>query len=203
MIDDTEVSENVGDRETEVNAESLIAETHNVEEPVSVNLPHLELVEISTVETEDVDEDLAADLPPRKRSRKDPRISREDNTETRTTQEATLHVTSKRPQIQYTPSPLSPAIIEFMQHERATMSMPAPKSDEGSSSGPSDADVIRAAELLQVAAREVEAVAKPSQEGTHEASSSSNRDDLFKENETTILMRRIIVLEEDKIFKDA
>ncbi|MFS7938765.1 hypothetical protein Hanom_Chr05g00443621 [Helianthus anomalus] len=100
MIDDTEVSENVGDGETEVNAESLIAETHNVEEPVSVNLPHTEPVAISTVETEDVDEDLAADLPPRKRSRKDPRISREDNTETRTTQEATLPVTSKRPPIQ-------------------------------------------------------------------------------------------------------
>ncbi|MFS7938766.1 hypothetical protein Hanom_Chr05g00443631 [Helianthus anomalus] len=90
-----------------------------------------------------------------------------------------------------------------MQNERATMSIPAPKSGEGSSSCPSDADVIRAAELLQAAAREVEAAAKPSQEETHEASNRSDRDDLFKENETTILMRRIIVLEEDKIFKDA
>ncbi|MFS7930493.1 hypothetical protein Hanom_Chr04g00344971 [Helianthus anomalus] len=52
-------------------------------------------------------------------------------------------------------------------------------------------------------AREAEAAAKPSQERTEEASSSSDSDDLFEDNETTILMRRSIVLEEDKIFKDA
>ncbi|KAF5772308.1 hypothetical protein HanXRQr2_Chr13g0575351 [Helianthus annuus] len=137
-----------------------------------------------------------------KRSRRDPRISREDNTETRTTQEATLPVTSARPPIQYTPTPLSPRIIEYIQNERATMFIPAPKPGEGSSSGPSDADVVRGVELLQAAAREAEEAAKPSQEGTHEASSSSDSDDLFEENETTILMRRIMVLEEDKIFKD-
>ncbi|MFS7913104.1 hypothetical protein Hanom_Chr02g00137931 [Helianthus anomalus] len=38
---------------------------------------------------------------------------------------------------------------------------------------------------------------------THEAADSSDSDDLFEENETTILMRRITVLKEDKIFKDA
>ncbi|MFS7918572.1 hypothetical protein Hanom_Chr03g00202731 [Helianthus anomalus] len=202
MIDDTEVSENLGEGETEVNTESLTAEPKNVEEPVSVKPPHTELVAISTAETEDADEDPAADLPPRKQSRRDPRISREDNTETRTSWEATLPVTSERPPIQYTPSPLSLEIIEFMQNERAAMFMPAPKPGEGSSSGPSDTDVVRAAELLQVDAKEVEVATKPSQEGTHEATSSSNRDDLFEENETTILMRRVTILEEDKIFKD-
>ncbi|KAF5809750.1 hypothetical protein HanRHA438_Chr04g0171191 [Helianthus annuus] len=203
MIDDAEVSENVGEREAEVNTGSLTAETQNVEEPVSVNPPHTEPVAISTAETEDADEDPMADLPPRKRSRKDPRISREDNSETRTTTESTLPVTSARPPIHYTPSPLSPAIIDFIQNERVAMFIPAPKPGEGSSNSPSDADVVRAAELLQAVAREVEAAARPIQEETHEASSSSDSDDLFEENETTILMRRITVLEEDKIFKDA
>ncbi|MFS7953519.1 hypothetical protein Hanom_Chr07g00619641 [Helianthus anomalus] len=203
MIDDTEVSENVGEGEAEVNTGSLTAETQNVEEPVSVNPPHTEPVAISTVETEDADEDPTADLPPRKRSRKDPRTSRDDNSETRTTTESTFPVTSARPPIHYTPSPLSPAIIDFIQNERVAMFIPAPKPGEGSSNSPSDADVVRAAELLQAVAREVEAAARPSQEETHEASSSSDSDDLFEENETTILMRRITVLEEDKIFKDA
>ncbi|KAJ0479977.1 hypothetical protein HanRHA438_Chr13g0586211 [Helianthus annuus] len=66
MIDDHEVSENVGEGETEGNTESLTAETQNVEEPVSVNPPHTEPVTISTTEPEDADEDHAADLPPRK-----------------------------------------------------------------------------------------------------------------------------------------
>ncbi|MFS7927046.1 hypothetical protein Hanom_Chr04g00304321 [Helianthus anomalus] len=78
-----------------------------------------------------------------------------------------------------------------------------PKPGEGSNNSPSDADVVKVAELLQAVAKEVEVVAKPSQEGTHETSSSSDSDDPFEENETTILMRRIIVLEEDRIFKDA
>ncbi|MFS7933960.1 hypothetical protein Hanom_Chr05g00385911 [Helianthus anomalus] len=143
------------------------------------------------------------DLPPRKRSKIDPRISREEDTETITTTKSTLPVTTARPSIHYTPSSHSPTIIEFMQNERAAMFIPAPKPGEGSSNGPSDADVVRAAELLQAPAREVEAAAKPSQEETHEAADSLDSDDLFEENETTILMRRITVLEEDKIFIDA
>ncbi|MFS7918565.1 hypothetical protein Hanom_Chr03g00202661 [Helianthus anomalus] len=193
QVENVDLTGNEG--ETEVNTESLTAEPQNVEEPVSVKPPHTELVAISTTETEDADEDPAADLPPRKQSKRDPRISGEDNTETRTSREATLPVTSERPPIQYTPSPLSLAIIEFMQNERAAIFMPAPKPGEGLSSGPSDADVVRAAELLQVDAKEVEAATKPSQEGTHEATSSSNSDDLFEENETTILMRRVTILE--------
>ncbi|MFS7918109.1 hypothetical protein Hanom_Chr03g00197001 [Helianthus anomalus] len=83
------------------------------------------------------------------------------------------------------------------------MYMPVPKPGECSSNGPSDADVIRAAESLQAAEGEVEAATKTTQEETHEATDSSDSDDLFEENEINILMCRITVLEEDKIFKDA
>ncbi|KAM0052250.1 hypothetical protein Hdeb2414_s0007g00246061 [Helianthus debilis subsp. tardiflorus] len=165
--------------------------------------PHTLPVVINTSEVEDADEDPTADLPPRKRSKIDPRINCEVNTELRTTTESTLPVTTARPPINYTSSPLSPAIIVFMKNERAAMYIPSPKPGEGSRIGPSDADVVRAAKLLQPAAREVEAAAKSSQEGTHETADSSDSDGLFEENETTILMCRITVIEEDKIFKDA
>ncbi|KAJ0876777.1 hypothetical protein HanPSC8_Chr11g0492321 [Helianthus annuus] len=203
MIDDTEVNENVREDLKEVNTESLIAEVPNVEEPISVNPPHTKSVVISSIEPENVDKDPTADLPPRKCSKRDPRISRVVVTETRTTQELTLPVTFERPPIQYTPTPLSPAIIEFIQNERATMFMPAPKPGEGSIKGPSGAGVVRAAELLQAAAMEAEATAKPSQERTHEASSSYDSDELLADNEMSILMRRITALEKHKIFKDA
>ncbi|KAF5804873.1 hypothetical protein HanRHA438_Chr05g0212241 [Helianthus annuus] len=83
------------------------------------------------------------------------------------------------------------------------MYMPAPKPGEGSSSGPSEADVVRAAELLKASASQVEAAAKLKQVATPEAAESSDSEDLFEENETTILMQRISTLEEDKIYKDA
>ncbi|MFS7943462.1 hypothetical protein Hanom_Chr06g00500541 [Helianthus anomalus] len=205
MADDDEVSENVSEdeTETEVNAESLIAETQNVGEPVNVSHPHVEPVATANADTEDAQEDPTADLPPRKRSRRDPRININDNAEVGTTTESTMHVTTTRPPIHYTPSELNPRIVDFIQNERSAMYIPAPRPGEGSASGPSDADVIRVAELLQAAAREVEAAAKSIQEETHEAANSSNSDDLFEENETTILMCRITILEEDKIFKDA
>ncbi|KAJ0745778.1 hypothetical protein HanOQP8_Chr05g0170101 [Helianthus annuus] len=182
MIDYTEVSVNVGEGETKVNTESLISETKNVEEPVSVSPPHTAPVTICAAETEEVDEDPMTDLPPRKRSKRDPRISREEDTEIRTTTESTLPVTTARPPIHYTPSSHSPTIIEVMQNERFAMFIPAPKPSEGSSSGPSDADVVRAAELLQATVREVEAATKPSQEETHEAADNSDSDELFEEN---------------------
>ncbi|KAM0010656.1 hypothetical protein Hdeb2414_s0013g00403361 [Helianthus debilis subsp. tardiflorus] len=151
MLDDTEVSENVAEAETKVNTESLTAETQNVEEPVHVGPPHTEPVVISAAKAKDADDDRTADLPPRKRSKRDHRISCEDNTKSRTTTESTLPITTARPPIHYTPSPLSPAIIDFMQNKRAAIYIPAPKPGEGSSSGPSDADVVRAAELLLAA----------------------------------------------------
>ncbi|KAM0016227.1 hypothetical protein Hdeb2414_s0030g00708311 [Helianthus debilis subsp. tardiflorus] len=203
MIDDTKVNENVGGDETEVNVESLIVEVQNVEEPVSVNPPHTEPAVSSFAELENVDEDPTADLPPSKCSRRDPRTSREVSAETRITQELTTPVISERSPIQVTGTPVSPAIIEFIKNERAAMFMPASRPGEGSCSGPSDVDVIKAVELLQATAREAEAAAKPSQERTQEASNSFDSDELFVDNETTILMRRINVPEEEKVFKDA
>ncbi|KAF5782092.1 hypothetical protein HanRHA438_Chr11g0504271 [Helianthus annuus] len=80
---DVELNENVGNVETEMITESLIAEVPNVDEPSSVNPPRTELVEAVSAEPENITEDPTADLPPRKRSKKDPRISREINAETR------------------------------------------------------------------------------------------------------------------------
>ncbi|KAF5789601.1 hypothetical protein HanXRQr2_Chr09g0373201 [Helianthus annuus] len=42
MMDDAEVNENVSDVETEVNTESLTVEVPNVEQPSSVNPPHID-----------------------------------------------------------------------------------------------------------------------------------------------------------------
>ncbi|MFS8009309.1 hypothetical protein Hanom_Chr14g01283211 [Helianthus anomalus] len=139
-VDDTEVNENVDE--------------------VSVSQPHVEPVAITIADAEVTEEDPTADLPPRKRSKSDQRIGGEDNTEVRTTTESTMPVITTRPSIHYKPSELSPPIIDFLSNERALMYIPVPKPGEGSSSGPSDADVVRAAALLQAAAREVEAAAK-------------------------------------------
>ncbi|MFS7937307.1 hypothetical protein Hanom_Chr05g00426071 [Helianthus anomalus] len=178
--DDDEVNENVseGETETEVNTKSLTTETENVEEPVNVNPPHVELVTTTaTADDEDVQEDPTNDLLPRKRSKRDPRISGQDNTEVRTTTEITLPVTTTQTPIHYTPSELNTKIIDFIQNEKVTMYMPAP--------------------------RPVEAAAKSKEEETREAVDSSDSDDLFEENETAIVIRRITVLEKDMIFKDA
>ncbi|KAJ0715492.1 hypothetical protein HanPI659440_Chr13g0501801 [Helianthus annuus] len=136
------------------------------EQPTSVNPPHTEPVDFVSAEPENVAEDPTTDLHPRKRSKKDPRISREINTETRTTQESNMPVISEQPPTQVTGTPVSETIIDFILNERATMFMPSPKTGEGSSSGPSNADVLKAAELLQAAAREAEAAAEPNQDRT-------------------------------------
>ncbi|KAF5782869.1 hypothetical protein HanRHA438_Chr11g0514021 [Helianthus annuus] len=202
MMDNVEFNENVVDDETEVNAESLTAEVQHVKQPTSVNPPHTEPVDFVSAEPENVAEDPTADLHPRKRSKRNPRISREINTETKTTQQSTMPVVSERPPTQDMGTPVSEAIIDFILNERAAMFMPAPRTGEGSSSGPSNADVLKAAELLQVAAREAEAAAKPNQDKTQESSSSPDSEEFFADNETDILMKRITVLEEGKIFKD-
>ncbi|KAJ0790049.1 hypothetical protein HanPI659440_Chr05g0210581 [Helianthus annuus] len=204
MIDDDEVNDDVDETKTEILAEGLTAEPENVNESVNMSPPHVEPV--TTTETADSDhprEDPAADLPPRKRSRRNPRISGEVNVEVQTTTETSTPTSTSQSKFNYISSELNPKIIEFMSNERAAMHMLVPKLGEGSSNGPSDADVLRAAELLQAAASQVEAAAKLKQVATPKAAESSGSEDLFKENETTILMRRISTLEEDKIFKDA
>ncbi|KAJ0703254.1 hypothetical protein HanPI659440_Chr14g0548911 [Helianthus annuus] len=204
MVDDEERNENVDESEieSEIDAESLIAE--NIEEPVNMSLPHVEPVTTTdTANADDIQEDSTADLPPRKQSRRYPRISGEDNVEVQTTTEIATPVDATQPKFNYILSELNPKINEFMANERVVMYMPVPKPGEGSSSGPSDVEVLRAAELLQTAAREIEAAAKSKQDETHANVDSSDSVDLFEENETTILMQRITIFEEDKIFKDA
>ncbi|KAM0056900.1 hypothetical protein Hdeb2414_s0006g00223831 [Helianthus debilis subsp. tardiflorus] len=110
-----------------------------------------------------------------------------------------MQVISERPP---SGTPVSDAIVSFILNPREAMYMSAPKTGEGSSIGSSNANVLRAAELLQQAARESEVAAEPNQDKTQGASKSPNSEELFKDNETTILMKRITALEEDKIFKD-
>ncbi|MFS7934932.1 hypothetical protein Hanom_Chr05g00397481 [Helianthus anomalus] len=73
---DAELNENVGNVETEMVTESLTAEVPNIDQPSSVNPPHIEPVETVSAEPENITEDPMDDLPPRKPSRRDPRISR-------------------------------------------------------------------------------------------------------------------------------
>ncbi|MFS7913761.1 hypothetical protein Hanom_Chr02g00145471 [Helianthus anomalus] len=82
------------------------------------------------------------------------------------------------------------------------MYMPAPKAGEGSGSSPSNADVLKADELLQQVAREAEAATEIIPERTQETSSSHDSEELFEDNEVVVLMKRVTALEEDKIFKD-
>ncbi|MFS7986764.1 hypothetical protein Hanom_Chr11g01014121 [Helianthus anomalus] len=164
---------------------------------------------MSTTEVADVDNSLeepTADLPPRKRSRRDPRLNGEVSVDVQTTTETSNPTSTSQPKINYTPSERNPKIVDFILNERSAMYMPTLKPSKGSSSGPSEADVLRAAELLQAAAVQVEVAAKLKQVETPETAAtadSSDSEDLFEENEKRILMRRISTLEEDKIFKDA
>ncbi|KAM0039747.1 hypothetical protein Hdeb2414_s0012g00385611 [Helianthus debilis subsp. tardiflorus] len=152
MDDDEEEDENVdeSETETEITAEGLTAETEEISEPVHMSPPPDEPV--STTEAVVVDhssEEPTVDLPPRKRSRRDPRLSGEVNVQT--TSETSNSFSTSQPKINYTPSELNPKIVDFILNERSAMYMPAPKPGEGSSSGPSEVDVLRAVELLQAA----------------------------------------------------
>ncbi|KAM0002607.1 hypothetical protein Hdeb2414_s0320g00866671 [Helianthus debilis subsp. tardiflorus] len=108
----------------------------------------------------------------------------------------------ERPPIHVSRTPVSEAIVDFILNPRAAMYMPAPKTGEGSSSAPCNADVLIAAELLQQVASEAAVATKPSQERTQEAPSSPDSEELFEDNDVAILMKRITAYEEDKIFKD-
>ncbi|MFS8023627.1 hypothetical protein Hanom_Chr16g01453631 [Helianthus anomalus] len=204
MVNDEEMNEDVDEDETKTKifAEGFTAEPKDVNEPVIMSPPPV--VPVTTTDTADHPrEDPAADLPPRKRSRRNPRINNEVNVEVETTTDTSTPTGTSQPKFNYILSELNPKIIEFMSNERAVMYMPVPKPGEGSNSGPSEADVIRVAKLLQAAASQVEAAAKSKHVVTPEAAESSDSEDLFEENETTILMRRNSTLEEEKIFKDA
>ncbi|MFS7999188.1 hypothetical protein Hanom_Chr12g01163091 [Helianthus anomalus] len=208
MVDEEEEDENVDESETETEtlAEGLTSETEEISEPVHVRPPHVEPIVTTEAVVDQSEDDSTVDPPPRKQSRRDPRLSGEVSVDVQTTPETSNLPSTSQPKINYTPSELNPKIVDFIFNERSTMYMPAPKPGEGSSNGPSEADVLRAAELLQVAAVQVKAAAKLKQIETPQTAAtaeSSDSEDLFEENDTTILMRRISTLEEDKIFKDA
>ncbi|KAM0029402.1 hypothetical protein Hdeb2414_s0018g00525281 [Helianthus debilis subsp. tardiflorus] len=161
MVDDEEVNDDVDEAEPEIHAESLTAEPEYVNEPVNMSPPHVDPVTTAdTVDDDHVQEDPTTDLPPRKRSRRYPRISGEDNVGVQSTTKTTAPIDATQPKFNYIPSELNPKIIEFMANERAAMYMPVLKPGEWSSRGPSDADVLKAVELLQSAAREIEATTK-------------------------------------------
>ncbi|KAJ0569442.1 hypothetical protein HanRHA438_Chr05g0212151 [Helianthus annuus] len=82
------------------------------------------------------------------------------------------------------------------------MYIPAPKTGEGSSSGPFNGDVLKAAELLQQATNEATTITEPIPERTQEAMSIPDSEEFFYDNEVAIIMKRVTTLEEDKIFKD-
>ncbi|MFS7929796.1 hypothetical protein Hanom_Chr04g00336641 [Helianthus anomalus] len=131
------------------NTESLTADKPSEDQPLSVNLPRIEPVESVSAEPENVSEDPTTDLHPRKRNRRDPRISLEIVNETRSNPEPTMPVVSERPLVHVSGTPMSEAIIDFLLNPRAVMYVPGPKRGERSSSTPSNADVLKASELLQ------------------------------------------------------
>ncbi|KAM0043314.1 hypothetical protein Hdeb2414_s0010g00339821 [Helianthus debilis subsp. tardiflorus] len=207
--DEEEEDENLDESETETEtlAEGLTVESEEISELVHVSPPHVEPV--VTTEAAIIDQsqdDSNADPPPRKQSRRDHRISGEVSVDVQTTKKTTIPTSTSQPKINYTPSEINPKIVDFILNERSAMYMPAPRLGQGSSSGPSEADVLKAAELLQAAVVQVEAATKLKQVETPETAATADSfdsEDLFEENEKTILMRRISTLEEDKIFKDA
>ncbi|MFS7993367.1 hypothetical protein Hanom_Chr12g01093211 [Helianthus anomalus] len=71
------------------------------------------------------------------------------------------------------------------------MYMPPPKTGQGSGNALSNTVVLRAAELLQQAAKEAAVVTEPNQERTQEAPSSPDSEELFEDNKVAILMKRI------------
>ncbi|KAJ0633094.1 hypothetical protein HanRHA438_Chr17g0822201 [Helianthus annuus] len=191
MVDDEDEDENVDESETETGImdEGLTTETEEISEPVHVSPPHVESVSTTKAAVDHSLEEPTVDLPPRKGSRRDPRLSGEVNVQA--TSETSNPTGTLQPKISYTPSELDPRIVDFILNERSAMYMPAPKPGEGSSSGRSEADVLRAAELLQATSAQVEAAAKMKQVETPETAAtadSSDSEDLFEENETTILM---------------
>ncbi|KAF5823073.1 hypothetical protein HanRHA438_Chr01g0035161 [Helianthus annuus] len=196
------INADFGEIEADINTESLTADKPIEDQPLSVNPAHTETVESISAEPENVTKDPMADLHPRKRSKRDPRISHEPADATSTNPEPTIPVAAEQPIVHGSGTPMSDTMIDFLLNPRAAMYMPAPKTGEGSSNTPSNADVLKAAELVQQAAKEAAAATEPNQERTHEVSSSPDNEELFENNEVEVLMKRTTALEEDKIFKD-
>ncbi|KAL9998751.1 hypothetical protein Hdeb2414_s0525g00910641 [Helianthus debilis subsp. tardiflorus] len=182
LMADAEVNENVGEDETEIGTESIIADEINEDQMLS---------EVHT-----------ADLHPRKRGRRDTRISREITSASSSNPEAKIPQVNASNSVSATGTPVSDLMIKLLTNPKAAMYMPAPKTSEGSSNAPSEAEVLRATTLLEQVVRESAATAKLAQEKAHELASSSDSENLFGDVDIGALMKRITVFEEDKIFKD-
>ncbi|KAJ0793302.1 hypothetical protein HanOQP8_Chr01g0028081 [Helianthus annuus] len=179
LMDDAEFTEKFGEIKVEINTESLTADKPLEDQPLSVNPAHTKTVESISAEPENVTEDPTADLHPRNRSRRDPRISREPADLTSTNPEPTMSVVAEQPIVHGSGTPMSDAMIDFLLNPRAAMYMHVPKAGEGSSNTPSNVDVLKAAELLQQATKEDATATEPNQERTHEASNSPDSGELF------------------------
>ncbi|MFS7905067.1 hypothetical protein Hanom_Chr01g00043411 [Helianthus anomalus] len=142
------------------------------------------------------------DLHPRKRSRRDTRISREITDASSSTTEAKIPEVNASNSVSTTGIPVRDLMIEFLTNPKAAMYMHVPKTSERSSNGPSKAEVLRATTLLEQVVRESAATTEPAQEKAHEPASSPDSENLFGDVDIGALVKRITVLEEDKIFKD-
>ncbi|MFS7979344.1 hypothetical protein Hanom_Chr10g00926241 [Helianthus anomalus] len=96
-----------------INTESLTVDKPSEDQPLSVNPPHTETVKSISVESENVTKDPTADLHPRKRNRRDHRISRETADETGTNPESTMPVVTEQPMVRGSGTPLSDVMIDF------------------------------------------------------------------------------------------
>ncbi|KAM0069629.1 hypothetical protein Hdeb2414_s0001g00003821 [Helianthus debilis subsp. tardiflorus] len=126
MVVDEEGNESVDESETETEtlAEGLTAETEDVNELVHMSPPRVATKTVIATKTADVDqsrEESTVDLSPKKRSRRDPRISGEMNVKVQTNTETSTPTGTSQPKINYTLSELDPKIIDFILNERAAM----------------------------------------------------------------------------------
>ncbi|KAJ0614357.1 hypothetical protein HanIR_Chr02g0061551 [Helianthus annuus] len=195
-------SENDGEGGTEIKTESEVAKRINEEQVLSVNPPHTIIFEQISVDMDEMQEDPTVDLHPRKCSRRDPRISCEMARVSNISPEVYIPVVTESQPMDTTGTTVSDVFIQFLTNPKSTMFMPAAKTGKGSGNTPSDAEVLKAASLLEQAAKDYVDADKPDQEKVYEPASSPNSEDLFGDVDVTVLMKRITILEEDKIFKD-
>ncbi|KAM0070839.1 hypothetical protein Hdeb2414_s0001g00017921 [Helianthus debilis subsp. tardiflorus] len=196
------VDENDGEGVTKIETESLVAKIINEQQVLSVNPLHTTTFEQIPVETDEMREDPIVDLHTRKRSRRDPRISYEMTRVSSTSPVVNIPVVTESQPMNTTGTTVSDVFIEFLTNPKSTMFMPAAKTGEGSSNTPFDAEVLKAASLLEQAVKDHVDVDKPDQEKVHGLASGHDSEDLFGDVDVGVLMKRIIALEEDKIFKD-
>ncbi|KAJ0805485.1 hypothetical protein HanPI659440_Chr02g0050551 [Helianthus annuus] len=147
-------------------------------------------------------EDPTSDLHPKKHSTRDHRISCEMTRVSNISPEVDITVVTESQPMNTTGIAVSDVFIQFLTNPKSTMFWPPTKTGEGSSNTPSDAEVLKAASLLEQVVKDHLGVDKPDQEKVHEPASSPDSEDLFGDIDVGVLMKRITSLKKDKIFKD-